>query len=91
MITQSELEKVAKLARVGLTQEESSSLTSDMEKIISYFEQLKKLNLQKVLPMTHAVSIVLEPRPDQLVITKNTTALMPYQKHNHFCVPVVLE
>ncbi len=91
IITEQVLAKVARLARIGLTRDELLSMTVDIEKIISYFEQLRKLNLDAVEPMTHAVEITLIPRPDQITPTKCASQLMPYQKHNHFYVPAVIE
>ncbi|MBS4016485.1 MAG: Asp-tRNA(Asn)/Glu-tRNA(Gln) amidotransferase subunit GatC [Candidatus Latescibacteria bacterium] len=90
-ISASELTKVAKLARLGLTQSEAVSLTNDIEKIVEYFEMIKNLDLQKVEPMTHAVAISLPLRPDLLKAVKCATEMLPYQKHHHFYVPPVLE
>lgn len=89
-INKTVLAEVAKLARLGLSHEELLTMTTDIEKIIAYFEQIRKLNLENVEPMTHAVSITLQPRPDQIQPTQDITKYLPYQKHHHFYVPVVL-
>lgn len=91
MLTQTDLEKVAKLARLALTPEESSELTLEIEKIIGYFEQIKQLDLQDISPMTHAVSIKLPLRPDDINPTKCLIELLPYKKFSYFVVPAVLE
>jgi aspartyl-tRNA(Asn)/glutamyl-tRNA(Gln) amidotransferase subunit C len=91
MINESVLTKVARLARLGLTPDEVVAMTTDIEKIIEYFEQIRNLDLADVEPMTHAVAITLQSRPDQINPTQCPTALLPYQKHHHFYVPAVLE
>ncbi len=91
MITQSDLEKVAKLAKLGLTADESNQLTVEIEKIIGYFQQIKQLNLENVPPMTHAVNIVLPLRYDEIRASKCIFDYMPYKKFNYFYVPAVLE
>jgi aspartyl-tRNA(Asn)/glutamyl-tRNA(Gln) amidotransferase subunit C len=91
MITQSDLEKVAKLAKLGLTPEESVRLTEEIEKIIGYFQQIRELNLENVPPMTHAVSIILPLRYDEIRATKCIVDYLPYKKFNYFFVPTVLE
>jgi aspartyl-tRNA(Asn)/glutamyl-tRNA(Gln) amidotransferase subunit C len=91
MITQSVLEKVAKLSRLGITPDEVVSMTAEIEKIIEYFEQVRNVNLENVQPMTHAVAINLQPRPDVIKSTKCITEQMPYIKRNYFFVPAVLE
>jgi len=91
MLTQTDLEKVAMLARLALTQEESNELITEIEKIIGYFQQIKQIDLQNVSPMTHAVSITLPLRPDDINPTKCLIESLPYKKFNHFFVPAVLE
>ncbi|MEO0083032.1 MAG: Asp-tRNA(Asn)/Glu-tRNA(Gln) amidotransferase subunit GatC [candidate division WOR-3 bacterium] len=91
MITQSDLEKIAKLARLGLETSESRALTADIEKIINYFQQLSKLNLTNVKPMTHAVQTFLPLRPDEISAVKCLIDYLPYNKFNYIVVPPVLE
>jgi aspartyl/glutamyl-tRNA(Asn/Gln) amidotransferase C subunit len=90
MITKTDLEKVAKLARLGISSEESTEMANEFEKIIKYFEQIRNLDLKNILPMTHAVNIILEPRADIIRSTKCATDFMPYLKYNYFSVPPVL-
>jgi len=91
MINQSDLDKVAKLAKIGLTAEESTKLTNEVEKIIRYFQAIKELDLEDVSPMTHAVAIVLPLRYDEIRSSKCLIDYLPYKKFNHIFVPAVLE
>jgi aspartyl/glutamyl-tRNA(Asn/Gln) amidotransferase C subunit len=91
MINRPDLEKVARLAKLGLTAEESAKLTKDLENIISYFHQIKELELRDVLPMTHAVMIVLPLRFDEIRPFKFMSDYLKYKKFNYIFVPAVLE
>jgi len=90
MITKTDLEKIAKLGRLGISSDESAEMANEFEKIIKYFEQIRTLELTNVPPMTHAVDIILEPRPDIIQSTKCVTDFMPYIKYHYFYVPAVL-
>lgn len=90
MITKTDLEKVAKLARLGISSEEMAEMTNEFEKIIKYFEHIRTLDLENIAPMTHAVDIILKPRADIVLRTKCATDFMPYLKFNYFSVPAIL-
>lgn len=90
MINQSDLDKVAKLAKLGLTADESIKLTGEIENIIGYFQQIKELKLENIVPMTHAVSIVLPLRDDEIKPTKCLIDYLLYKKYNFIFVPPVL-
>jgi len=91
MINQSDIKKVARLARLGLTTEESTKLAKDLENIIGYFHEIKELELRNVSPMTHAVMIVLPLRLDEIKPFKCMDNYLPYKKFNYIFVPAVLE
>jgi aspartyl-tRNA(Asn)/glutamyl-tRNA(Gln) amidotransferase subunit C len=49
-ITETEIEKLAKLAHLNITDEERHSLTPQIADIIAYVEQLNELNTSQVEP-----------------------------------------
>ncbi|MCX7756713.1 MAG: Asp-tRNA(Asn)/Glu-tRNA(Gln) amidotransferase subunit GatC [candidate division WOR-3 bacterium] len=91
MITLQDIEKIARLARIGLQSDEIISLTEDIENIINYFQKLKELSLEEVLPMTHTVEKTLELRPDIVQESKLSIDKFPYLKFHYFYVPAVIE
>jgi aspartyl-tRNA(Asn)/glutamyl-tRNA(Gln) amidotransferase subunit C len=91
MITKAELEKVARLARLGLNSEEIENLAIDIEKIINYFQTLKELPLENILPMTHSIEKTLELRPDTVQENLMSYEVLPYLKFHYFYVPQVIE
>ena len=61
-----EIEKVAELARISLKPEEKQKLKKDLEAILGYIEQLKKLSTDHVEPTSHVMNIENVFRPDKV-------------------------
>jgi aspartyl-tRNA(Asn)/glutamyl-tRNA(Gln) amidotransferase subunit C len=52
-ITRKDVEKIAELARLELTAEETEEFTRQLSSIIVYMDKLNELNTGDVLPMSH--------------------------------------
>ena len=96
-ITKSDVDKIAELARLDLTQEESERFTGQLAAILSYVEKLNELDTTGVEPMSHSLTDVERGeqgrRPDivmpclgQKVATENT----PDAQAGFFTVPRVI-
>jgi aspartyl-tRNA(Asn)/glutamyl-tRNA(Gln) amidotransferase subunit C len=57
MLKKSEVEHVAKLARIKLSSEEIKLMQKDLSSILDYVEKLKELNVEKIPPTTHSTGI----------------------------------
>lgn len=57
MVTREQVEHIAKLAQVELTEAELEKFQKDFSSILEYFEVLKSLDTGSVPPLTHAVSL----------------------------------
>ncbi len=57
--------KLARLARLSLDPREADKLGSDLERIITFVEQLKEVDVDGVSPMAHAGDRTLSFRPDE--------------------------
>ena len=92
-LTTEEVQRVAVLARLRLTDEEQSQLTEQLEHILSYMDKLGELDTSQVAPFTHA----LEPgelREDKITNQPNTEALLanaPERDGKFFKVPKIIE
>ncbi len=53
-ISKEEVEKVAVLARLALTEGETETFSSEMSSILDYFDKLKEVDTEKVEPTSHA-------------------------------------
>jgi len=93
-ITIQDVEHIAKLARLRLTEEEKLRFQKELGKIIEYFDQLKKLNTEGVPPTTHVVPLENVLREDVIktcLPVDEALANAPDRKGNYFRVPKVVE
>lgn len=65
MISKQEVQHIAKLARIGLTQTEIEKFQKELSSILDYFEKLKEINVSKVKPMSYSVLLENVMREDQ--------------------------
>ena len=65
MISKQEVEKVAKLARLGLTEKEIQKFQKELSSILDYFEKLKEVDVSKIEPTTHSVGLESVTREDK--------------------------
>ncbi|NOZ39831.1 MAG: Asp-tRNA(Asn)/Glu-tRNA(Gln) amidotransferase subunit GatC [Planctomycetes bacterium] len=56
-ITRADVEKVARLARLRLSEDELTSLTNELSQIVTYVDQLAEVDTDAVEPMTHAIEL----------------------------------
>jgi aspartyl-tRNA(Asn)/glutamyl-tRNA(Gln) amidotransferase subunit C len=54
-VTPDGVRKLAALAHLALTDEESVALTSDLERILEYAESLKSVDTEAIEPTSHAL------------------------------------
>ena len=52
-ITRPDVEKIAELARLELTEEETESFTHQLASILNYIDKLNEIDTTKVDPMSH--------------------------------------
>ena len=55
MIIKEEVEHLAKLARLGLTQKEMEEIQKDLSLILDYFNLLKEVNTEGIEPTSHPI------------------------------------
>ena len=93
-ISKKDVEHVAKLARLGLTEEEKNTLTEQLSKILEYAETINKLNTEKVPPTAHPISMKNVLREDKVDPCKDPKPIIvnaPEEEDNMFSVPRILE
>lgn len=93
-ITKTDVEHVAKLARLDLNEIEKEQFTGQLNAILKYAEQLNQLNTAGVVPTSHAMPLVNVMREDvakpSLPIEK-VLLNAPDHEEGQFKVPAVLE
>jgi len=93
-ISNKDVEHVAKLARLGLSEDEKRSLTEQLTKILGYAETINKLDTKNVPPTSHAIPMKNVYRQDKVVAFENVkdiTANAPDSEDNMFSVPKIME
>ena len=93
-ITRVEVEHVARLARLELSEAELDTFTVQMDSILAYVEKLNALNTDGIIPTSHAVPMENAFRPDQLrdaIGVEGALANAPNHAESFFRVPKVIE
>lgn len=94
METQIDIDYVAKLARIELTDDEKITYSRQLGQILEYFERLSKIDVSGVKPSAHAHAIYNVMRDDvETPAMSVSDALMnaPASRENQVCVPKVVD
>jgi len=89
-----DIEKVARLARLELSEEEKEIFGNQMEQILTYMEQLNRLDTSGVEPTSHAIPIDNVFRDDEVKPSfphEEVLAIAPDEEEGHFKVPRIIE
>jgi aspartyl-tRNA(Asn)/glutamyl-tRNA(Gln) amidotransferase subunit C len=92
-ISRQDIEKVALLARLQLTEDEISKMTSELAQIVGYVDQLGEVNTDGVEPMAHAIELSNVFRADvvsQSLPRTDALANAPHHDERGYLVPAVL-
>ncbi|WP_129124693.1 Asp-tRNA(Asn)/Glu-tRNA(Gln) amidotransferase subunit GatC [Geomonas oryzae] len=93
-ITRAEVEHVARLARLELTDAELDTFTGQMDGILAYVEKLNALDTEGIVPTSHAVPMENAFRADEptgSIGVENALANAPQRAESFFRVPKVIE
>lgn len=92
MITIKDVEHVAELARLELTEEEKQKFTKQLGDVLKYVEQMNEVDTTGVAPMAHAFDFVNVMREDEVVYEQAKEELMknaPEEENGFFKVPKI--
>jgi len=93
-VTRQDVEHVAKLARLGLTDKEKELFTGQLSNILDYAKNLNKLDTKDVPPTSHAIPMKNVLREDKVIPCANTQDIVangPETEENMFKVPKIME
>lgn len=65
MLDRAQVLHVARLARLGLTEEEVHQMAAELSKVLDHVERIRELDLDGVPPTSHVVDVGSVIRPDQ--------------------------
>jgi aspartyl-tRNA(Asn)/glutamyl-tRNA(Gln) amidotransferase subunit C len=93
-ITMKEVEHVARLARLELTDEEKERMRAQLDSILSYIDKLNELDTSAVEPTSHMLPMMNVFRDDEVrpsLSQEETLANAPDRQDLFFRVPRILE
>jgi len=89
-----DIEKVARLARLELSGQEKETLGNQLDQILTYMEQLNRLDTTGIEPTSHAIPIYNAFREDETrpaFSREKVLEIGPEQEDGHFRVPRIIE
>lgn len=93
-ITKQEVEHVARLARLELSEQEKEKLTEQMSNVLTYVEKLNELDTKGVEPTAHVLDINNVMRDDVAETSlsqEQALANAPEKAAGHYKVPKIIE
>ena len=75
MITIKDVEHVAKLARLELTEEEKEKFTKQLGDVLKHVDAMNEVDTSNVEPMAHAIDFVNVTREDKSITNKQKKSL----------------
>jgi aspartyl-tRNA(Asn)/glutamyl-tRNA(Gln) amidotransferase subunit C len=94
MISREDVEHVARLARLALTEPEMERMRVQLDAILGYIDKLRALDVEGVEPTSHAVPLVNVMRDDEpapCLPQHEAVANAPDPSGEFFRVPRILE
>ena len=92
-ISRQDIEKVALLARLQLTDDELSKMTAELAQIVGYVDQLAEVDTDGIEPMAHAIETANVFRDDTVAPSlprDEALANAPHRDDRGYLVPAVL-
>lgn len=88
------VKRVARLARIAVSEEDAQRMTGELNAILGFVEQLNEVDVSGVEPMTSVTPMEMKKRQD--VVTDGNkpaeiVANAPATEENFFLVPKVVE
>ena len=93
-IDEAQVRKVAKLARLELSEEEIAEFTGQLSAILGYVEKMEELDTEAVEPLAHSLpvsNVFREDRATGSIGPEAALANAPRRDEQFFLVPKILD
>ncbi|MGN8023967.1 Asp-tRNA(Asn)/Glu-tRNA(Gln) amidotransferase subunit GatC [Phyllobacterium sp. 22229] len=90
----STVKRVARLARIAVSEDDATRMTGELNAILGFVEQLNEVNVDGVEPMTSVTPMAMKKRRDVVNDggkAADIVANAPVTEENFFVVPKVVE
>jgi aspartyl-tRNA(Asn)/glutamyl-tRNA(Gln) amidotransferase subunit C len=88
------VKRVARLARIALSAEDTARMQGELNAILSFVEQLNEVDVSGVEPMTSVTPMTMKMRKDEVTDGGRAAAVLanaPLAEEGFFLVPKVVE
>ena len=88
------VKRVAKLARIALSDEKAATMQGELNTILGFIDQLNEVDIDGVAPMTSVVDTAMKKRKDVVDDggrAEDVVANAPESEDNYFMVAKVIE
>lgn len=88
------VKRVARLARIAVTEDEANRMVGELNGILGFVEQLSEVDVTGIEPMTSVTPMVMRKRDDTVSDgnkAEDIVANAPVTDRNFFLVPKVVE
>jgi aspartyl-tRNA(Asn)/glutamyl-tRNA(Gln) amidotransferase subunit C len=93
-VDEATVRRIARLARIKITEEEAKGIVKELSGILNWVEQLGEVDTSAVEPMTRVVPIELKKREDAVTDggkAKDILKNAPMAEDGFFVVPKIVE
>ncbi len=93
-LTPDDVQKIAHLARLAVTEDEKQSVASDLTNILDLVEQMEQVDTNGIEPMSHPLHMTQRLRPDEVTRENQREkfqSIAPAVENGLFLVPKVIE
>jgi aspartyl-tRNA(Asn)/glutamyl-tRNA(Gln) amidotransferase subunit C len=93
-VDEATVRRIARLARIKVTDEEAKALEKELSGILDWVKQLDEVDVGNVEPMTRVIPMTLRKRDDKVTdgeIPEQVLANAPQREGDFFVVPKVVE
>ena len=93
-VDEATVRRIARLARLEITDADAGSLKGELNAILTWVEQLSAVDTKGVEPMTRVVSMGMKQRDDVVTDGEKAADIVrnaPMSEDNFFVVPKVVE
>ena len=93
-VDQNTVRRIARLARIAVTDDEVPHLQGELNAILAFVEQLNEVDVEGVEPMTSVTPMVMKKRQDEVTDGGDPGLILrnaPSTEDDFFLVPKVVE
>lgn len=93
-VTENDIKTVASLSRLSIREEESAEVIAQLDKFLTYVENLQSIDTEKIQPTTYALPMQNVFRADEVKKSLDRELALsnaPLKEDGYFKVPRVLE